>query len=153
MLSKNNKRTMARTPESAPDMAINRIVEGTSIEGEIKCESNIRIDGSFVGNLTTKGRLVIGPAGRIEGTILCQNAEIEGLVKGKITVQQLLSLKGAAKVEGDIFTDKLAIEPGATFTGACNMGAKVKEMKKDMDASGSIAGAMSGATAGVASSF
>lgn len=122
---------MARTPEVAPDMAINRIVEGTSIEGEIRCESNIRIDGAFVGNLSTKGRLVIGPNGRIEGTIQCQNAEVEGIVKGKIAVQQQLSLKASAKVEGDIFTDKLSIEPGATFTGACNMGAKVKDMKKD----------------------
>ncbi|MFO0359027.1 MAG: polymer-forming cytoskeletal protein [Flavobacteriales bacterium] len=122
---------MARVQEVAPDMSINRIVEGTSIEGEIRCESNIRIDGSFIGNLTTKGRLVIGPAGRLEGTISCQNAEIEGLVKGKINVQQLLSLKGSAKVEGDIFTDKLSIEPGASFTGACNMGAKVKDLKKE----------------------
>lgn len=122
---------MARVQETAPDMAINRIVEGTSIEGEIRCESNIRIDGSFVGNLNTKGRLVVGPAGRIEGTITCQNAEVEGLVKGKLNVQQLLSLKGSAKVEGDIFTDKLSIEPGATFTGACNMGAKVKDIKKE----------------------
>jgi cytoskeletal protein CcmA (bactofilin family) len=122
---------MARVQETAPDMGINRIVEGTAIEGEIRCESNIRIDGSFIGNLNTKGRLVIGPAGRIEGTITCQNAEIEGLVKGKLNVQQLLSLKGTAKVEGDIFTDKLSIEPGATFTGACNMGAKVKDLKKE----------------------
>lgn len=112
-------------------MAINRIVEGTSIEGEIRCESNIRIDGVFVGNLTTKGRCVIGPNGKIEGTITCQNAEIEGIVKGKVHVQQLLSLKGSAKVEGDIFTDKLSIEPGAAFTGACNMGAKVKDIKKE----------------------
>jgi cytoskeletal protein CcmA (bactofilin family) len=67
----------------------------------------------------------------LEGTISCQNAEIEGLVKGKINVQQLLSLKGSAKVEGDIFTDKLSIEPGASFTGACNMGAKVKDLKKE----------------------
>ena len=122
---------MARTPEQAPDMAINRIVEGTVIEGDIRCESNIRVDGSFNGNLTTKGRLVVGPAGKVEGTVTCQNAEVEGFVKAKLSVQQLLSLKGSAKVEGDIFTDKLAIEPGATFTGACNMGAKMKEMRKD----------------------
>ena len=122
---------MAKYTEPVPDMGINRIVEGTSIEGEIRCESNIRIDGAFVGTLTTKGRLVIGPAGRIEGTVNCQNAEIEGLVKGKLFVLQMLSLKGTAKVEGDIFTDKLAVEPGSSFTGACNMGAKVKEMKKE----------------------
>ncbi len=132
---------MAKNTESVPDMGINRIVEGTSIEGEIRCESNIRIDGSFVGNLITKGRLVIGPAGRIEGTVTCQNAEIEGLVKGKLFVQQMLSLKGTAKVEGDIFTDKLAVEPGSSFTGACNMGAKVKEMKKEVQSDASIAAA------------
>ncbi|MFN8777403.1 MAG: polymer-forming cytoskeletal protein [Flavobacteriales bacterium] len=122
---------MARTNDAAPDLAINRVVEGTSIEGEIRCESNIRIDGTFKGNLNTKGRLVIGPAGKLEGTVHCQNAEVEGLIKGKINVQQLLSLKGTSRVEGDILTDKLAIEPGAVFTGACNMGAKVKEIKKD----------------------
>ena len=132
---------MAKNTESVPDMGINRIVEGTSIEGEIRCESNIRIDGSFVGNLITKGRLVIGPAGRIEGTVTCQNAEIEGLVKGKLFVQQMLSLKGTAKVEGDIFTDKLAVEPGSSFTGACNMGAKVKEMKKEVQSDASNAAA------------
>ena len=132
---------MAKNTESVPDMGINRIVEGTSIEGEIRCESNIRIDGSFVGNLITKGRLVIGPAGRIEGTVTCQNAEIEGLVKGKLFVQQMLSLKGTAKVEGDIITDKLAVEPGSSFTGACNMGAKVKEMKKEVQSDASIAAA------------
>lgn len=129
---------MARTPEVAPDMAINRIVEGTSIEGEIRCESNIRIDGVFVGNLNTKGRLVVGPNGRIEGTIQCQNAELEGVVKGKISVQQLLTLKNTAKVEGDIFTDKLSIEPGATFTGNCNMGAKVKDIKKEEKAAAAM---------------
>lgn len=131
MITSKNKPAMARTTETAPDLAINRIVEGTSIEGEIRCESNIRIDGTFKGNLTTKGRLVIGPAGKIDGTIICQNAEVEGLVKGKLSVQQLLSLKSTAHVDGDIFTDKLAIEPGAAFTGACNMGAKVKEFRKD----------------------
>jgi cytoskeletal protein CcmA (bactofilin family) len=132
---------MAKHTEAITDMGINRIVEGTSIEGEIRCESNIRIDGSFVGNLTTKGRLVIGPAGRIEGIVNCQNAEIEGLVKGKLYVQQMLSLKGTAKVEGDIFTDKLAVEPGSSFTGACNMGAKVKEMKKEGQADAAISAA------------
>jgi len=130
MFSKHT-RDMARNNDVAPDMAINRVVEGTSIEGEIRCESNIRIDGTFKGNLTTKGRLVVGPAGKLEGTINCQNAELEGVVKGKIHVQQLLSLKSTSRVEGDIFTDKLAIEPGAAFTGACNMGAKVKDIKKE----------------------
>jgi cytoskeletal protein CcmA (bactofilin family) len=119
---------MARNNDSTPDMAINRIVEGTIIEGDIRSESNIRIDGQFVGDINTKGRLVIGPTGKVEGSVNCENSEIEGFLKGKINIQQLLSLKSSAKVEGDIVTAKLSIEPGATFTGACSMGAKVKDM-------------------------
>ena len=123
-------RQMGRNNETSPDLAINRIVEGTYVQGEMKSDSNIRIDGTFVGDIQTKGRLVVGPSGKIEGNILCQNAEVEGLIKGKISVQQLLTLKSSAKIEGDILTDKLSIEPGAVFTGTCGMGAKVKDMKK-----------------------
>ncbi|MBM3427257.1 MAG: polymer-forming cytoskeletal protein [Bacteroidetes bacterium] len=122
---------MARLPENPLDTSINRIVEGTSIKGDIRCESNIRIDGVFVGDLITKGRLVVGPNGKIEGNVTCQNAELEGQIKGKIQVQQLLTLKSTAKVEGDMVTDKLAIEPGANFTGSCSMGTKIKDIKID----------------------
>lgn len=128
MFSKNKQ--MARNIEASPDLAINRIVEGTHLQGEMRSESNIRIDGTFVGDIQTKGRLVIGPSGKIEGNVLCQNAEVEGLLKGKLSVQQLLTLKSTARIEGDILTDKLSIEPGALFTGTCSMGAKVKDIKK-----------------------
>jgi cytoskeletal protein CcmA (bactofilin family) len=114
--------------DSSSDIAINRIVDGTQIEGDIRCESNIRIDGVFSGNLITNGRLVLGLSGKITGTVQCGNAEIEGEIEGKISVQELLSLKSTAKINGDIFTDKLSIEPGANFTGECKMGAKVKNL-------------------------
>ena len=122
---------MARLPENPVETSINRIVEGTSIKGDIRCESNIRIDGVFVGDLITKGRLVVGPNGKIEGNVTWQNAELEGQIKGKIQVQQLLTLKSTTKVEGDMITDKLAIEPGANFTGSCSMGTKIKDIKID----------------------
>lgn len=118
---------MARNENSTPEK-LNRIVEGTIIDGEIKSESNIRIDGHVKGFTTTKGRLVVGPNGKIEGEVVCTNADIEGHVNGKITVTELLSLKASAHLTGDILTKKLAIEPGAIFTGSCSMGAKVKDL-------------------------
>jgi len=128
------KAIMARIPDNPVDTSINRVVEGTSIKGDIRCESNIRIDGIFVGDLVTKGRLVVGPNGKLEGTVICQNAELEGQIKGKIQVQQLLTLKSTAKVEGEVITDKLAIEPGANFSGSCSMGTKIKDIKIDAPA-------------------
>ncbi len=120
---------MARNQSNNSEGVINRIVEGTEIQGEIKCTKNVRIDGVLKGNLNTAGKLVLGPSGRIEGDIECENAEIEGNIAGRISVKQLLALKASAKVEGDIYTDKISIEPGAVFTGNCNMG-KVMDMNK-----------------------
>jgi cytoskeletal protein CcmA (bactofilin family) len=81
----------------------------------------------------TKGRLVIGPNGTVDGEITCQNAEVEGQINGKVMVEDLLSLKSSARIDGDIFTSKLSIDPGATFTGSCHMGNKVKQMNHDRE--------------------
>jgi len=108
---------------------INSIMEGTSIEGEIRSDSNIRIDGRVKGTVHAKGRVIVGQSGVIEGEVVCQSSDIEGTVLGKINCQDLLSLKATAKLQGDINTKKLAIEPGAVFTGNCSMGGGVvKEM-------------------------
>jgi cytoskeletal protein CcmA (bactofilin family) len=100
---------------------INLISIGTEITGDVKSNGDIRIDGSLTGNLSTKGKVVIGPTGKIKGEVICRNSEVSGVVEGKITVSQLLNLKASSKIMGDIITSKLAIEPGARFTGNCNM--------------------------------
>lgn len=108
----------------------NQIMTGTTLTGDIVCDGNIRIDGNLKGNLIAKGKVVIGPNGNIDGELNCQNADISGAVKGKVTVQELLTLKATAKLNGDISANKLAIEPGANFSGACSMGGIVKDFSK-----------------------
>lgn len=120
---------MNKAAEPVNSGKINSIMEGTSIEGEIKSDSNIRIDGRVKGTINVRGRLIVGASGLVEGDVTCQSSDIEGTVNGKITCQDLLSLKATAKLNGDINTKKLAIEPGALFTGNCSMGGGVvKEM-------------------------
>lgn len=125
-----SKGKMARSNDSTPESQINRIVDGTEMEGKIVSESSIRIDGKFTGDIITKGRLVIGKTGKVIGNARCQDAEVEGELKGEITVQKTLTLKSTALLDGDIYTDKLSIEPGAEFTGACKMG-KIKDIKSN----------------------
>jgi cytoskeletal protein CcmA (bactofilin family) len=108
----------------------NQILSGTTITGDIVCDGNIRIDGTLNGNLIAKGKVVIGPSGCIDGELNCQNADISGTVKAKVTVAEQLTLKATAKLNGDISTNKLAIEPGANFSGACSMGGIVKDFAK-----------------------
>ena len=101
--------------------AINIINLGTDITGDVKSTGDIRIDGSLTGNLNTKGKVVIGPTGKINGEIVCKNSEVSGIIEGRIVVGQLLTLKASSKIMGDIETSKLSIEPGAIFTGTCKM--------------------------------
>ncbi len=126
---------MARNTDSNLENTINRIVEGTRFTGEINCDSNIRIDGSFTGEMETKGRVVIGPQGSVEGTVKCQNCEVEGRLKGHVAVEELLSLKSSSSVEGEVHYGKLSIEPGAKLTGTLHMGSKVKDLKRSEQAS------------------
>jgi cytoskeletal protein CcmA (bactofilin family) len=128
MFKSNSQQNTAKTMEAISPDNLNRLVEGTSITGEIISEGNIRIDGKLKGTIATKGKLVIGPKGVVEGEIVCGDADIEGKLLGTIKVNGLLSLKSTSKLEGDIFTGKLAIEPGASFSGACSMGALVKDI-------------------------
>ena len=104
---------------------INLISIGTDITGDIKSNGDIRIDGSLVGNLNTKGKVVIGLTGKVKGEVICKNSEVSGLIEGKIAVSQLLNLKATSKILGDITTSKLSIEPGAMFSGNCKMSENV----------------------------
>lgn len=101
--------------------SINIISEGTKIKGDIIANGDIRIDGELLGNISAKGRLVIGPKGKIEGQILCNNIEISGYVKGKVTASELINMKSTSQIIGDIVTGKLSVEPGSIFSGSCVM--------------------------------
>jgi cytoskeletal protein CcmA (bactofilin family) len=102
-------------------ISTNMIASGTSIVGDITCNNDIRFEGSLVGNLDVKGKVVIGATGVIKGEVRCQNCDIEGTLEGKIIIQELLCLRATARVTGDMHTNKLAIEPGALFSGICKM--------------------------------
>ena len=132
MVFKSDKNTIGSFSggSQSPDK-LNRIVEGTNIVGDIKSESNIRIDGYVKGTVTTKGRLVLGTTGKIEGEISCRNADLEGKLNGIIQVSELLSLKSTAILHGEISTNKLSIEPGAIFSGNCKMGAVLKDLSNN----------------------
>ncbi len=114
---------------------INIISEGTIIKGDIIANGDIRIDGELIGNITAKGRLVVGPTGKIRGPIDSNNIEVLGTIKGKITASELLKMKSTSQIEGDIIAGKLSVEPGAVFFGTCTIGGTtpVKETVKETE--------------------
>ena len=111
---------MSKPIEIDPN-AFNRIINGTEIKGDIISNDDIRFDGKLTGNISTKGKIIIGQSGVVKGEIKCKNADVSGKIEGKIVVGEQLSLKTSSLVNGDIIANKLAIEPGARFTGNCTM--------------------------------
>ncbi len=102
-------------------MMFNALTAGSKIVGNITADSDFRIDGLIEGDLQCTGKVVIGEAGRIKGTVNCQNAEIMGTMEGKINCSQQMSLRSSGKILGDVHTKTLIVEPGAQFNGTCAM--------------------------------
>ena len=104
------------------------ISSGTTIKGDISSNSDLRIDGTIIGNINSNAKIVIGNSGVVEGDINGNNADIVGKTSGTIKVKELLQLRGECVVNGNIYAGKLQIEPTATFNGQCHMGANVVDM-------------------------
>lgn len=100
---------------------INLIAKGTILKGDLNSDGDIRVDGEIQGNIDTRGRLVIGVSGKVDGNISCKSSEISGTHTGDITVSELLSLKASSRITGNIITGRLSIEPGTYFSGNCSM--------------------------------
>ncbi len=119
-----------KKPKSYTDLLgkTNRIVEGTTIKGNIVSPADFRLDGHLIGNFESKGKLVIGPAGSVTGDVVCKNCDIEGKYKGKIQVSELLNIKLKSSVQGEVVCGKLSVEPGAEFSASCIMKPHLKNL-------------------------
>lgn len=134
------KTTAAPAPSSN---AFNSLVQGTTVEGTLKADSDIRVDGVIKGKLYCDAKVIIGPTGAIEGEIRCQNAVIEGKFEGILVVAELLNVRESAVVKGDVTTNKLIVQSGAVFNVTCTMtgdkpafqGAPSRDVKTEIKAS------------------
>lgn len=102
-------------------MERNVIAKNTKIMGEIISEGDYRIDGVLEGDLTTKGRVIIGTGGIVNGNINAFNTDIEGTFSGVLNVEKILTIKTSANISGEVIVGKLSVEPGATFNASCTM--------------------------------
>lgn len=118
----NGNGSLSSSTSTSTSGSTNSLVAGTRVEGIINASSDIRIDGTLKGTLDCKGRVIIGPEGKVEGEINCQNAVIEGKFQGKLNVKELLNVRENANIQGDVVADKLLVQPGAIFNVNCNMG-------------------------------
>lgn len=126
MFGNNNKQDAAKAKGAviAPTPgghSLNSLVQGSSVEGTIKAQSDLRIDGTIKGKIFCDAKVIIGPTGAVEGEIRCQNAVIEGKFDGVLEVKDMLNVRESAVINGDVSTAKLIVQPGGIFNVVCKM--------------------------------
>ncbi len=102
------------------------ISAGTTLKGDLSSNSDLRIDGTIIGNVSSSAKIVIGASGNVEGDISGNQADIVGKVSGNIKTKDLLQLRGDCVVNGNVYAGKLQVEPTAIFNGQCHMGSNEK---------------------------
>ena len=141
MFGGNNKKEASKGKSSSmivtTSHSLNSLVNGTVVEGTVKSESDIRIDGTIKGKLFCDAKAIIGPTGYVEGEIRCQNAVIEGKFEGMLHVAELLNVRETATISGEVSTGKLIIQSGAIFNVTCSMGGKSLPRQNNTAAAGS----------------
>lgn len=118
---------MANKEKTVISNTHNILTSGTVIKGRVYTEENFRIDGNIEGDVTCKGKIIVGYDAKINGNIECVNIEIFGQVKGNITCHDTIILRSSAKLTGDVKTQSIEIEPGTVFAGSCSMITEEKE--------------------------
>ena len=91
------------------------------IDGELKSNGNIRIDGIVSGKVQTSQDLMVGPSAQIDADLIANNAMIAGVVKGNVTVRNALTVASTGRILGNISCSRISIADGALFVGNCRM--------------------------------
>jgi cytoskeletal protein CcmA (bactofilin family) len=122
------KDTPIRIPERAPERPTrdmephveqkNHSVfgKGSRMNGTLKCEGGIRVDGEFEGQIETNDTLVVGKEGHVRANAKVKRAVIGGRFEGNI------ELHSGCEMLGEVDTPSLVIEEGVVFEGTCKMG-------------------------------
>lgn len=96
----------------------------SSFEGKLIFDGVVRIDGTFKGNIQSKGKLLIGETANIEAEIETGSLILSGEIKGNITAYDRVEIKSKGRFTGNITSPVLTIEEGAVFNGASSMETK-----------------------------
>jgi cytoskeletal protein CcmA (bactofilin family) len=117
----------------------------TNMQGVLKSDGNIRVDGILQGRIETAGNLVIGPTARIVADIRANAVQVWGQVQGNIQTAGRLEILSSGRVFGEVTVGSLMIDEGGLFRGQCFMdGQDVDELLISDDSRLLTAGTNSG---------
>ena len=112
------------TPAPSPANTAEKTVIGEKIfiDGNIRGEENLVIEGSMKGNIEmAKHNFTVGPKGRLEGEIKAHSIRVSGQMIGNIKTQGKVEITKEANFMGDIKAKSISVEAGAYFKGSIEL--------------------------------
>ena len=116
---------------SKPDLVkeLNMIAAGTTVEGKIRTQGSVRVDGKVIGEISASEALAVGATGEIEGNVSAKNVTVGGKIRGSVNVAEKAVLEGKSVVKGDLRAARLVIDEGAVFDGKVSMSDKALSLE------------------------
>jgi cytoskeletal protein CcmA (bactofilin family) len=108
------------SPETSAEKTV--IGENISIEGNIRGDEHLIIEGSMKGNIEMeKHNFAVGSKGRVEGEINAQSVRVSGQMIGNIKTKGKVEITKEADFMGEIRAKSISVEDGAYFKGSIEL--------------------------------
>jgi len=95
--------------------ALSILGEGFRVDGDIASSGEVHVAGTLIGNVVA-GKVTLGEAGSINGSVEAETAIINGALQGRLVAVNVI-LGRSAQVRADVVYCSMRIEPGAVFEG------------------------------------
>ncbi|MGB9616973.1 MAG: bactofilin family protein [Desulfomonilaceae bacterium] len=112
---------MLRFRKPKTDVVTGFLGSQTEFEGKLSFSGVVHLDGTFHGEIISRGTLVIGSASVVHAQVHASVLKIAGEVHGDLTATERIELYPPARVYGNIRTPSLVVEEGVIFEGMCSM--------------------------------
>jgi len=91
------------------------------IEGNIKGDEDLRVEGHFKGTIKVVGDFFVGQSGVVEADVEADNIVIQGQITGNVLARKQLEIQSSGQLLGDCQAKSIDIREGAIFEGRSSM--------------------------------
>lgn len=116
---------------AGPRGPIASIGASISIQGELRGEEDLVVEGKFKGTVQLKkNTLTVGAKGSIDAEVYAHTILVDGTVNGDLYASERISIRKTARITGNIFAPRISLEDGARFRGTIDMDTENEAFRK-----------------------